>query len=190
MINISENITVLTPGDELLDNPAALKIYLAGSMSVMEGDAFDWQTKFIKGMQILTEGERALLQFKGKKFIVCNPRAVVRNAEKNLDNPEFTAAMNWKFNAMNYCDGIVLNFLKRSVDPMPIMELGYIVKSGKAVVRCPEEYKDSALVKYMCQRFQIPYLPEGRAGDVLSVLQTLFSYVPRFQQIKDLESPE
>lgn len=38
MINISENITVLTPGDELLDNPAALKIYLAGSMSAIEGD--------------------------------------------------------------------------------------------------------------------------------------------------------
>lgn len=189
MINYSENIVVLSPGDQFIDAPEALKIYLAGSMSAIEGDGFDWQGKFIEGLNILTNSDRALLQFKGKKFVVCNPRSVVKDTRRIPENPEFVAAEDWKFSAIEYCDGVFCNFLKKSHDSLPILELGYLLRSGKTVVRVPSEYGNYGTVKYLCQRFQIPMLPEGRAGDVLSVLQTMFAYVPRFQQIQGLQLP-
>jgi hypothetical protein len=192
MINISENIVVLSPGDNFIESPDALKIYLAGCMSIAEGDAFDWQSKFINGLQILTDpsSQKALLQFKGRRFVICNPRSQILNHVRSMENPEFVLAQNWKMDAIEYCDGIFCNFLKKSTDVLPLMEFGYIVRSGKAVVRCPSEYIHEATVRYMCQRFQIPLLPEGRAGDVLSVLQTMFSYIPGFQQIQGLQLPE
>lgn len=192
MINVSENIIVLGPGDNFIEAPDFLKIYLAGCMSAVEGDAFDWQGKFINGLNILScpSSPQALLQFKGKKFVICNPRSSKMNPARDVDNPEFVISQNWKFDAMEYCDGIFCNFLKKSQDVLPMMEFGFIARTEKTVIRCPESYVNSGSVKYMCQRFQIPLLPEGRAGDVLSVLQTMFSYVPRFQQIQNLQLPE
>ena len=192
MLNISENVTVLSPGDTFLDAPDALKIYLAGCMSLSEGDAFDWQSKFSSGVATLSsiDSPQALLQFKGKRFIICNPRSMRANPERTLQNPEFVTAQNWKMDAIEYCDGIFCNFLKKSVDVMPMMEFGYILRTGKAVVRAPQAYVNYPIVQYMCQRFKIPLLPEGRAGDVLSVLQTMFSYVPGFQARQGLQLPE
>lgn len=192
MINVSENIVVLSPGDNFIDSPESLKIYLAGCMSATQGDAFDWQGKFINGLNILSSpsSSAALLQFKGKKFIICDPRSNKTVPDRTIENPEFVASENWKFDAIEYCDGVFCNFLKKSMDMLPMMEFGYIIRTGKTVVRCPSEYSNSGVIKYMCQRFQVPFLPEGRAGDVLSVLQTMFSYVPRFQQIQGLQLPE
>ena len=192
MINYSENVIVLSPGDTFIDSPDSLKIFLAGCMSAMEGDPYDWQGKFIDGLNRLSNpsSPQALLQFKGKKFIVCNPRSNKTRPERIMDNPEFVTSQNWKYDAMDYCDGIFCNFLKKSQDVLPMMDFGFIIKSGKAVIRCPEAYVNSGIIKYNCQRFQIPFLPEGRAGDVLSILQTMFTYVPRFQQVQGLTLPE
>ena len=192
MINISEEVTVLQPGDNFFDSPGSLKIYLSGCMSAMQGDTFDWQGKFIEGVNSLVSvsSPQALLQFKGRRFIICNPRANVSNPQRSMENQEFLAAQNWKMDAIEYCDGVLFNFLKKSTDILPMAEFGYLLRTGKMVVRCPSAYAHSAIVNYYCQRFNIPLLPEGRAGDVLSVLQTMFSYIPGFQQIPGLQLPE
>lgn len=189
MQQLSDNVLVLTVGDEL---PAvtndSVKIYLAGSQDLNPANE-KWQDKLTNAMVSLTSGPGAISVFKNHNWIFINPvMAPQMNNVANLSNPEFAQKVNWTHTMMSAADGIFLNFLKRSVSPLPLYEFGLTCTSNKLVVRCSEEYFQYGLVSFMCQRHNIPLLPNK--SNVKDVIWSFFSLLPGLQQNQKLQLPE
>lgn len=183
MNQVKNNLLVLGPGDQIPDGTEdALKIYLSGTVDLSGNEKFMWQEKFINGMSELVDQEKGLIMFKKYNYIIFNPYYVPQNPAPHIMNPEFTNLKMWETQCLEVADGIFCNFLKRSTSAIPLFEFGYTARSGKLVVRCPEEYQNYALVKFYCENFNIPLLP-GKTGSILSVLQSLFAYCPKFQEL-------
>lgn len=190
MQQLAPNLIVLNAGEQFPPGTEDfLKIYLAGTQSIGNGDDTDWQTKFANGLLTLVTGNNSLIMYKNTKFMLINPKIPVQNPKMTLDNPEFVQKLNWEYDMMGAADAIFVNFLKKSVSPIPLLEFGYALRAGKTVVRCPEEYQHYGMVRLLCEKHQVP-LHQSTTGTVLAVLQSMFAYVPRFQEINRLSLPE
>jgi hypothetical protein len=194
MEQLSQNVTVIRyPDPMIMDNKGAIKILLAGSASVGQNDAYDWQNKFIQGLIQLADptpgSKTGIMMFSKLNYIVIDPRTNASNPAISLDNPEFVQGFSYFLDMVDVADAIFLNFLKRSTAPTGIFDLGYLIRSGKTVVRCPEEYFQSGFVNFLCQRYNVPLLP-GRQGTVLSVLQSMFAFCQNIQQQQQYQLPE
>lgn len=192
MNQVLDNLLVLGPGEAIPEGAEdSLKLYLAGSVDLSGNEKYMWQDKFIAGMAELVGPDHGLLMFQKYNYIVFNPYYVPQNSAPNIMNPEFGMLKQWEFMAMDMADGIFCNFLKRSTSPLPLFNFGYVCRSGKVVVRCPDEYYQYALIRFICQNYNIPLLP-GKTGSILSVLQSLFAYCPAFQEATNssLQLPE
>ena len=189
MLQLSPNVLVLNVGD-LLPEPYgdAIKIYLAGSEDLNPSNE-KWQDKLCNAMVTLTEGPNAISVFKGKNWIFINPMMTPQfDPTPNMSNPEFVNKLTWQMDMMNAADGIFLNFLKRSVSPLPLFTLGQAVNSGKLVVRCSEEYFQYGLVNFICGRHQVPLLPNR--STVKDVIWAFFSLLPGLQISQKIQLPE
>ena len=189
MLQLSNNILVLNVGDPL-PNPSgdSIKIYLAGSEDLNPANE-KWQDKVCNAMITLTEGPGAISVFKNKNWIFINPlMAPQMNNVPNMSNPEFVNKVMWETDMMNAADGIFLNFLKKSVSPLPLYTFGLTACSGKLVVRCSEEYFQYGLISFMCSRHGIPLLPNK--STVKDVIWAFFSLLPGLQQNQKLQLPE
>lgn len=190
MQQLSENVLVLSPGDQLppMSNDA-IKIYLAGSQDLNPAGNNDWQMKIATGTVNLTEGPNAISVFKGRKWIFINPKAAPQmDPTPSLTNQEFVNKKTWEMDMANAADGIFLNFLKRSMSPLPLFEFGLFASSGKLIVRCPEEYFQYSQVSFTCQRMGITLLPTK--ANVKDVLWSMANMLPILQQNKAIQLPE
>lgn len=192
MEQISNNLLVLGPMElPPVGTEDSFIIYLAGSQDLSDNTKYKWQEKFIKACtEIFSKEEgKGLAPFNQYNYILINPYYVPSNPVPNIMNEEYTSFKNWELEAMNLSTGIFLNFLKRSTSPIPLFTLGYACQSGKLVCRCPDEYFQSGLVRTVCTKYGIPFLP-GKIGSVLSVIQNFFSFVEGFQSVSKYQLSE
>lgn len=190
MQQLSENVIMLNVGDQLppMTNDA-IKIYLAGSQDLNPAGNNDWQTKIATATVSLTEGPGAISVFKGHQWIFINPKmAPQMNPQPALNNPEYMNKKTWEMDMANAADGIFINFLSKSMSPLPLFEFGLFAASGKAIVRCPEAYFQYPQVAFTCQRMGITLLPTK--ANVKDVLWSMANILPALQQNKAIQLPE
>ena len=192
MEQLSSNVIVLQMGDPIPPGTEdAIKILLVGSESIDDSsDSFDWQGKFISGVLNITDPEKGLLMFKNKKYIIINCKYIPKMMPDAgmPQNAELLNKYNYILDMANMSDGIFCNILKKTQSPIPLFEFGLFTSSNKLVIRCPEEYQYSSLVKLICERSNVPLLP-GKSS-VKDVMFSLFAYIPKFQEMQKYQLPE
>ena len=181
------------PGETLDETVnGTVKIALVGSDSYEPGGVYDWQQKFAEGLAKIADpvGGNGLLMYKNMNYTIlnCKPATPPQNPTLDLNNPEMVTKVSATFDFCHVADAIFLNLLKKSTSMMPIFELGYLARTGKVVVRCPNEYIYQPMVSLVCQRHNIPLYP-GQMTNVLTILQGLFT-LPNLQQIQQYPLPE
>ena len=188
MQQLTEKITVINPGEQLpVMNTDAVKIYLAGTMD-FGSDANDWQTRFSNGLAALTDPIKGILMFKNTNFIVINPHVPPQNnLAPNLENPEFCTTMQWRMSMMDQADVILVNIMNKSVSPVPILEFGTNLRSGKLIVRCGELHQCYPQIRLYCERYSVPLL--NGTANVKDILLTMGSFVSKFQQQQPEQAP-
>lgn len=192
MDQLLPNLLVLGPGENVPEGcEDSLKIFLAGSIDLSNNSEYKWQEKFINGMKqiVSTEPGKGISPFNKYNWILVNPYCSLKNPVPTIMNQEWTMYKNWELEAYNWCDGIFLNFLKKSTNPITLFTLGYICQSGKVVVRLPDEYFQSGLVRLITTKFGVPCIP-GKVGNILNVIQNFFSFIPKFQEVTKFNLPE
>lgn len=197
MIQISDNVVMMEVGDQLPpDNGEYIKILLAGSIDVGGAGSenggigvYDWITKFGQGVAQLTDPLKGILMMRGQKYMLFSTKYVPQNPSPTYDNPEFVQKISWTLDVAGQCNFIFFNFLKRSTSTWPLFLFGLLSGSGKVVVRCPTEYFSHGLVKVICERDGIPFLPSGTSS-VYSVLSTMQAYIGNNANPGDVKLPE
>lgn len=189
MVQLTEKITVFYPGDQL---PAmtndCIKLYLGGTMDFGSANN-DWQQKFIDGLVKLTDPIKGLLMYKNISWIIFNPHVQPQNnLAPNLDNPEFVSTMQWRMNMIDVADVVFINILNKSKSPIPVLEFGSLLTSGKMVVRCGEQHQIYSQIRLYCEKYNVPLLT-GKTT-VKDVLLTMGSYTQKFQELQSLQLPE
>lgn len=151
-----------------------------------------WQSKFAHGVAAITSTEpgKGIVQFRGTKILLLNCQSSQpQNPQMSFDNPEFVNKLSADLDYSGVADGIFFNFLKKSTGIIAPVEFSLIAQSGKVVTRCSNEYVNYGLIRTLCERFKAPLLP-GATTSVLLVLQTMWSYIPKFQEIQKFKLPE
>ena len=189
MLQVSEKITVLYPGDQLpVVTNDAIKVYLGGTMDFGSSEN-DWQTKFVEGLTKLTDPLKGLLMIKGANWIIFNPHVPPTNRlAPTLENPEFIAVMQWRLSMMDIADFVFLNIMNKSVSPTPILEFGSLVTSGKLVVRCGEANQMYSQIHLYCEKYGVPLLT-GKTS-VKDVILCAGSYIQKFRDLQQMQIPE
>lgn len=184
MQQVSENILVLQPGDQIPQNTQdSIKIYLGGTVDFGTQEN-DWQGKFIQGTTGLTDPYKGLIMLKGANIIFLNPKIMpTSGAAPGLDNPEFVQQMQWRMQMMDQADVIFLNILKKSQSHVPVLEFGSLVNSGKLVVRVSENYPMYPQIRLYCEKYNVPLLT-GKTT-VKDVILTMGSFLPKFRDLND-----
>ena len=102
MLQVSERILVLSPGDQMPQTSGdAIKLYLGGTMDFGSSEN-DWQQKFIDGLDKLSDPLKGLLLIKNVNWIIFNPKIMpTNNLGASLDNPEFVNNMRWRMMAQD-----------------------------------------------------------------------------------------
>lgn len=200
MVNLSDNVVMLEVGDPLPQEAGEYtKILLTGSIDLGNAGSesggigyYDWITKFAQGVVSLTDPVNGMLMMRGQKYMLVSTKYKPVNPTPSYDNPEFVNTISWTLDIAAACDGIFINFLKRSTATWPLILFGILSGSGKCVVRCPMEYCSYGLVRVISERNNIPLLPSSTSG-VYSVISTMQAFIPEFQQMKgnsNLSLPE
>ena len=189
MLQVTDKVLVLNPGDQI---PAmtndSIKLYLAGTMDFGSANN-DWQQKFIDGLVKLTDPLKGLLMYKNVSWIIFNPHVPPQNnIAMNLDNPEFVSIMQWRMQMMDVADVVFVNIMNKSTSPIPVLEFGSLLSSGKLVVRCGEMHQIYSQIRLYCEKYQVPLLT-GKTS-VKDVLLAMGSYTQKFQELQSLQLPE
>ena len=189
MIQLSEKIIVLNPGDQLPQvTNDAIKLYLGGTMDFGSSEN-DWQTKFQEGLMKLTDPLKGLLMIRGASWIIFNPHVPpTMNLAPTLDNPEFVNVMQWRMTMMDIADVVFLNIMNKSVSPIPVLEFGSLLTSGKLVVRCGELNQIYPQIRLYCEKYNVPLLT-GKTS-VKDVILCAGSYIQKFRDLQQLQLPE
>lgn len=129
--------------------PDQPSVFLAGSIEM--GQATDWQT-------------RVMDTIADKDVLVLNPRRHDWDAswEQSIDNPHFSAQVNWELDMLERADKIIMYFDWNTKSPITLLELGMFANSGKLVVCCPDGFWRKGNVEVVCARSNIPLLSSLR----------------------------
>lgn len=197
MKTISDNVIVVEMGEQLPPDTDAIKILLVGTESIddaagMNGQpaTFDWQTKFAQGTASIANPNDGLIMFKNAKYILINAKYIPQMIPdiNTPGNVELANKYNWILDMANQADIIFCNILKKTANPIPLMEFGLFSTSQKLVMRCPESYPYFQIVKLICERSQIPLLQSK--STVKDVLFSAYSFCKRFQELQKYQLPE
>ncbi len=197
MKTISDNVIVVEMGEQLPPDTDAIKILLVGTESIdnapgMNGQpaTFDWQTKFAQGTASIANPNDGLIMFKNAKYILINAKYIPQMTPdiSTPGNAELANKYNWILDMANQADIIFCNILKKTTNPIPLMEFGLFSTSQKLVMRCPESYPYFQIVKLICERSQIPLLQSK--STVKDVLFSAYSFCRRFQELQKYQLPE
>ncbi|KAK8185213.1 uncharacterized protein BKA78DRAFT_231567, partial [Phyllosticta capitalensis] len=120
-------------------------IFLAGSIEM--GKAVDWQTEITKNLCHLP-------------VTIMNPRRDDwdNDWKQDISDPRFKEQVVWELDCQDRADVIAMNFDKKTMSPITLMELGLYAGSGKLVVACPDGYWRRGNVQVVCDRFGIELL--------------------------------
>lgn len=190
MLNVNEHITVFSPGEQLpqITNDS-VKIYLGGTMDFSGNIETDWQQAFINGLAKLTDPVKGLLLIKNLNFIIFNPKLPLTGPlAPTLDNPEFVKVMDWRLQMQELSDIVFVNIMKNSVSPIPVLEFGSLLSSGKLIVRASEANKMYSHLRLYCEKFQVPLLT-GQTS-VKDVLLAAGGYLEKFRDNARYPLPE
>lgn len=190
MLNVNEHITVFYPGEQLpqITNDS-VKIYLGGTMDFSGNVNNDWQQAFIDGLAKLTDPIKGLLLIKDLNFVIFNPKVPMQGpAGPTLDNPEFLKIMNWRLQMQDLADLVFINIMKNSVSPIPVLEFGSLLGSGKLIVRASEMNQVYSHLRIYCEKYQVPLLT-GKTS-VKDVLLAAGSYLDKFRDSTRYPLPE
>lgn len=190
MVEVNEHITVYYPGEVLpqLTNDS-VKIYLGGTMDFSGNPETDWQQAFIDGLARLTDPIKGLLLIKNLNFIIFNPKMPMNSPmAPTLDNPEFVNIINWRLQMQNLSDIVFVNIMKNSTSPIPILEFGSMLSSGKLIVRASEMNQSYSHIRIYCEKFQVPLLT-GRTT-VKDVILAAGSFLEKFRDNANYQLPE
>ncbi len=116
-------------------------IFLAGSIDM--GSAVDWQ----KGIEKYCEK---------LGYIVANPRRPKWDTTTNpiASNPLFNEQVNWELGAIDRANIVFFYFAANSKAPITLLELGYVIGSGKkAIICCDPKYERIGNVEIMCKLY-------------------------------------
>jgi hypothetical protein len=183
MQQLNEKIIVLNPGDEVPQMTGdAIKLYLGGTMDFASSEN-DWQSKFCEAMVNLTDPLKGLLMYKNTNWIIFNPHVPFQSpAAPNLDNPAFVQTMQWRLSGQDMADIIFLNIMNKSQSPVPILEFGSNLRSGKLIVRCGEMHPMYSQIRMYCEKYNVPLLT-GRTS-VKDVLLSAGGFLQKFQDLQ------
>lgn len=194
MQQISETVFTLEGGEPIPPSGFEdfVKIALMGTSDMGPAQNGDWQSKFAQGVAAITSTEpnKGIIMYRGMKFLLMNCKTMgYSNPMMTYDNPEFVTKISNDLNYSQAADAIFFNFLKSSQSVTPLVEYSLVAGTGKCVVRCPNEYVNYGLVRIIAERYQVPLLP-GATTSVLSVLQTMWGFIPAFQEVQKFRMPE
>jgi len=132
---------------EELGFPIAEKVsvFLAGSIEQDRAD--QWQGYVISKLSHI-------------RVAVFNPRRSQwkSSLEQSINNPEFTAQVNWELDHLENANVVFFNFDQDTMSPISLAELGYVLgrnyhcKTQEVIVVCPKRFWRSGNVEIMCQR--------------------------------------
>jgi nucleoside 2-deoxyribosyltransferase len=108
------------------------KIFLAGSIEM--GSAENWQFKIIEDFK------KSNLPH---DLVILNPRRKDWDSswKQDINNPQFNEQVNWELDMIEESDLVIFNFDPNTKSPITLMELGFVIGSGKCgVVLCPEGF--------------------------------------------------
>lgn len=192
MLQASENVIVLQPGDQIPDGTNdSIKILLVGSESVDDTNAsFNWQQKFIDGLISLSNPNGGIMMFKNKNYIIINSKysPQLSDPSKGSNSPEVREKYNYILDMANAADAIFCNILKKTQSPLPLFLFGLFCASNKLIVRCPDDYPYSGIVNLICSRSNIPVLPSK--SSVKDVVFSMYASIPKFQELQKYQLPE
>ena len=190
MLNVNEHVTVFYPGEQLpMVTNDSIKLYLGGTIDLSGNMETNWQQTFIDGLAKLTDPLKGLLLIKNLNFIVFNPRVPLNNGlAPTLDNPEFVNVMNWRLQMQEISDVVFVNIMKNSVSPIPILELGSLLTSGKLIVRASELNQVYSHIRLYCEKFQVPLLT-GKTS-VKDVILAAGSCIEKFRDNSKYPLPD
>lgn len=200
MKQLSENVIEIYPGEPIPEgSESAISILLLGSSDINGNAKYDWASKFCEALIEITDPQKGILQFQNLKFVIANGTIPPQNPVASIMNPEFCTKSEWIYQMIGTgpnspqgstgCDGIFVNFLKRSTASYPLFLFGLCATSGKLVARCDEQNVSYPFVFLTSKALNIPLLP-GRVGSVLSVLQSFAIMIPKFQDATKYQLPE
>jgi nucleoside 2-deoxyribosyltransferase len=128
-------------------NPDVKKIFLAGSIEM--GKAEKWQDRLAK-------------QLADKDVVLFNPRRDDWDSSWVQDptpGTKFHEQVSWELEHIQRSDLVVFYFDPNTQSPITLLELGYVIGSGKqALVCCPDGYFRKGNVVISSELGRIPVL--------------------------------
>lgn len=199
MKQISDNVIMIQMGEQIPPgSDDAIKILLVGTESIDTPSAtapsqpgtFDWQAKFAQGTASVANPNDGLIMFKNARYVIINAKYIPMTMPDVTmpENTELINKYNWIMDMANAADIIFCNILKKTTNPIPLMEFGLFVPSQKLVVRCPEAYPYFQIVKLICERNKLPLLQSK--STVKDVLFSAYSFCKKFQDLQRYQLPE
>ncbi len=189
MLQVNERIIVLNPGDQLpMMSGDSVKVYLGGTMDFSSANN-DWQQLWIDGLVKLSDPIKGLLLIKNVNWVIFNPHVLPQNPlAPNLDNPEFVQTMQWRMQMMDQADMVFLNIMNKSVSPVPILEFGSLLTSGKLIVRCGEQHQIYSQIRLYCEKYQVPLLT-GKTS-VKDIILAGGNFIQKFRDLQQTQIPD
>lgn len=116
-------------------------VFLAGSIEMDTADR--WQEKLVSKFSMYDN-----LQF-------LNPRRDDwdKNIKQSISDPKFSEQVNWELDGIETADVVVFYFDPKTMSPITLLELGYVIGSGQeAIICCPDGFWRKGNIEIMAQR--------------------------------------
>lgn len=113
------------------------------------GAADDWQSLMVARLADL-------------QIVILNPRRDDWDVTwpQSLNHPGFGAQVEWELDGLDRASVIAMWFAPESRAPVTLLELGLTARTGRVIVGCPAGFWRLGNVEAICQRFDVPLLPD------------------------------
>lgn len=137
---------ILAPSLETQQHPRS--VFLAGSTSPVPGE--DWRATLTSALEDVP-------------ITIYNPLRSDWDSSwrEDVSFAPFKEQVEWELEKQDQSDIVVVFFHPTSKAPISLLELGLCVRSGKAIVACPEGYWKRGNVQLVCQRYDILLVNSG-----------------------------
>ena len=73
-----------------------------------------------------------------------------------LNDAQMREHIKWEFDGMKRADYIIMNFLRDSLSPISLVELGMNINNEKLIVICPKEFYKWRYIDTLCKEHNTP----------------------------------